>query len=74
MHRENGGVAPLILNFGNSWRLVASTMLQPLYAIGKGAHIPCIGNCRLLQPVWIPYRRENYAEFLSVYDINLPLN
>jgi len=74
MHGENGGVAPLILNLGNSWRLVASTMLQPLDAIGKGAHIPRIGNCRLLQPVWTPYRRGKDVEFLSVYDVNLPLN
>jgi len=65
MHGENGGLAPLILNLGNRWRLVVSTMLQPLYATGKGAHIPCIGNYRLLQPIWIPYRREKYVEFLS---------
>jgi hypothetical protein len=58
IHVENGGVAQLIINLGNRWRLVASAMLQPLYATGKGAHIPCIGKCGLLQPVWIPYRRE----------------
>jgi hypothetical protein len=64
MHGENGGVALLILNLGSRWRLVVSTMLQPPFATGKGAHIPCIGNCRLLQPVRIPYRREKYVEFL----------
>jgi len=76
MHGENGGVAPPILNLGNRWRLVVSTMLQPLYAKGKGAHIPCIGNCRLVQAVWIPHRREKYVKFLSgitsIYDSSNP--
>ena len=40
IHGENGDVAPLILNLGNSWRLVVSTKLQSLFATGKGAYIP----------------------------------
>jgi len=65
MQGENGGVTPVILNLGNRLRLVVSTMLQPLFATGKGAHIPCVGNRRLLQTVRIPFRREKYVKFLS---------
>jgi hypothetical protein len=40
IHGENGGVAPVIFNLVNRWRLVVSTMIQSLFAKGKGAYIP----------------------------------